>query len=129
MDAEAELAAHAARRAQILQRVRTGVEVGNLDLDVSNAMLEALGLPPLPQCFTTDVSVDLTVTVIARSRDEAVRLAEAAVVAVLEQTRFLDRFDVHTRASIRAGVAPDRDTTAGLAGRAAAQDHGGAEPE
>ena len=92
--AEAELAAAEAQRAQVRQRVRDGVAAGNFDLDVSNNLLMALGLPPLPRYWTVDLQVALTVEVTAGDEDDAFDAAQDIVEGVLGPSEIHDSYDV-----------------------------------
>jgi hypothetical protein len=92
--AEADLAWYEARRAQVRQQVRDGVAAGNLDLDVSNDLLAALGLPPLPRSWTVNLQVALTVEVTAGDEDDAFDAARDIVDGVLGPSEIHDSYDV-----------------------------------
>ena len=111
--AEAELATQAAQRAQVRQRVRDGVAAGNFDLDVSNDLLAALGLPPLPRYWTVNVQIALTVTVAAADGNEAVDAVQDILDGALSESEIPDGYDVSKIGPPLAGCLADEPDTAG----------------
>ncbi|MEV6931602.1 hypothetical protein AB0M46_44910 [Dactylosporangium sp. NPDC051485] len=111
--AEARLAAHEAVVAQIRNNVRDGVAAGNFDLDVTNDLLAALGLEPLPRYWTVKLSVALTVTVAAADGDDAFAAARDLVENLLDQAEVVDDYDVNdVDEAIPGGVADEPDARA-----------------
>lgn len=108
--AEAEFAVYQAQRAQVRQQVRDGVAAGNFDLDVSNHLLVALGLPPLPRYWTVNLQVAVTVTVTAYLEDDAFDGAQDLVDGVLGRSEIPDSYDVSPIGpAIPGGLADEPD--------------------
>ncbi|MEV6931373.1 hypothetical protein AB0M46_43715 [Dactylosporangium sp. NPDC051485] len=111
--AEARLAAHEAAGVQLRHNVRDGVAAGNFDLDVTNDLLAALGLEPLPRYWTAKLTVALTVTIAAADGDDAFAAARDVVENLLDQAEIVDDYDVNdVDEAIPGGLADEPDSQA-----------------
>ncbi|WP_327007640.1 hypothetical protein OHA72_10415 [Dactylosporangium sp. NBC_01737] len=105
--AEARLAEIEAQAAHVRQHVRDGVAAGNFDLDVTNDLLERLGLEPLPRYWTVNLLVAMTVTVPATDSDDAVDTARDLVENFLDDADIVDGYDVNDVDTAIAGGLAD----------------------
>ncbi|MER7276634.1 hypothetical protein ABT369_19540 [Dactylosporangium sp. NPDC000244] len=90
--AEAELAALALERQQIRQRLHHGVAAGNLDPDVVDEILTALGMPPLRRFWTVRLQLAVTVIVPAHDADGADDAAREAIDSILNTVEAVDSY-------------------------------------
>ncbi|MFG2043947.1 hypothetical protein [Dactylosporangium sp. NPDC048998] len=92
--AERAEAALAEQRRQTRQYLRDRVVAGDFDTDVTNDLLTALDLPPLPRHWTVTTRTTLTVTVVADSSDDAFDTARDVIENAVDQIGADADFDV-----------------------------------
>ncbi|SCG38014.1 hypothetical protein [Micromonospora coxensis] len=97
-------------RRQVWQTLHDVTAEHDIDPDAADRILHSLDLPGLPRRWQVHVTVPLTITVTATSRDEAVDAAEDVIDTALDGT---DTYLNWNRADRQDTTPGDLDTTAG----------------